>query len=114
MFVSSDTAEVISVPTPHALDNVEAKIARIREHTGGGKPTDETRKILGELETERGTWQRTAGEETIGRWLHAHHQHLVHRALAADHDATLKRMAPEYVAAVRREQARYDEELAQD
>jgi len=65
------------------------------------------------LAIEQGAGQHTLDAATIELWMYHHGEHMRCRAEAARHDAALKKMGSEYVAAVRREQTRWDAEHAE-
>jgi hypothetical protein len=65
-----------------------------------------------DLLAQRSTWQRLADDELIARWRYTHALHIVHRRKAAEHDETLRVLAPVYQAATRRAQKRWDADNA--
>jgi hypothetical protein len=107
MYVANDGTTVVHLSTADALENVEASMQRIREHSGSNANC-ETQAALDCLESLRDGWQAAADEETIERWGYHQLQYKAHRTLADEHKAALGKLTGVYQAAVLREQKRWD------
>jgi hypothetical protein len=86
---------VISKPTSRALKDVETRIAR-------GGPALES------LRSERDYYRGEIDDALITGWESVMAAHMQARKEAARSNAELLEITPEYVAATRREQARWD------
>ena len=104
MLVTPEGTAVLNLSTAKALENAATILERLRP----GTPLHES--VAGEVNA----WQRKLDLELLERWRQAHDLHMTYRRLAADYDAELLELAPEYQASVKREQARYDAEHAEE
>jgi hypothetical protein len=101
--------ETISVSNARALENVRARMWKIR--AGGGPVNAVVRSTLASLQQEPAIYEQELDAALIARWERTMSAHMRARREAARTNAELAEMAPHYKPAVLRAQARHDQEV---